>query len=326
MSPVGLEKVLKNLNVPRDKNVLIGIETAEDAGVYKLTEDIALVQTADFITPVVDDPFVYGQIAVANALSDVYAMGGKPVTAINLVMFASCKVPMGYLSKILEGGADKLKEAEVSLIGGHTVDDLETKYGLAVTGIVHPEKIIKNSTAKPNDVLIYTKPLGIGVLTTAIKADIAKEEEVEEVSNVMTTLNKYASEAMVEVGVSACTDITGFGFLGHLYEMIKYSKVGAEIYTENLLFLKGAKEYTSMGLLPAATYENIDYVGDFVEFSESVDDDEKMLLYDPQTSGGLLIAVPEEKADELIDKLKEKGVKWIQKAGKIIDEEKIKVF
>ena len=309
-----------------DKNVLIGIETAEDAGVYKLTDDIALVQTADFITPVVDDPFVYGQIAVANALSDVYAMGGKPVTAINLVMFASCKVPMGYLPKILEGGACKLAEAGVSLIGGHTVDDLETKYGLSVTGIVHPEKVVRNSTAKPGDVLIYTKPLGIGVLTTAIKADMAKPEEIEEVSEVMTTLNKAASEAMVEVGVNACTDITGFGFLGHLYEMVKFSKVGAEIYTENLLFVKGAITYASMGLLPAATYENVDYVGDFAEFSESVDEDKKMLLYDPQTSGGLLIAVPEEKADELIAKLREKGVKWIQKAGKIVKEKGIKVF
>ena len=309
-----------------DKNVLIGIETAEDAGVYKLTDDIALVQTADFITPVVDDPFVYGQIAVANALSDVYAMGGKPVTAINLVMFASCKVPMGYLPKILEGGAYKLVEAGVSLIGGHTVDDLETKYGLSVTGIVHPEKVVRNSTAKPGDVLIYTKPLGIGVLTTAIKADMAKPEEIEEVSEVMTTLNKAASEAMVEAGVNACTDITGFGFLGHLYEMVKFGKVGAEIYTENLLFVKGAITYASMGLLPAATYENVDYVGDFAEFSKSVDEDTRMLLYDPQTSGGLLIAVPEEKADELIAKLREKGVKWIQKAGKIVKEKGIKVF
>ncbi len=309
-----------------DKNVLIGIETAEDAGVYKLTDDIALVQTADFITPVVDDPFVYGQIAVANALSDVYAMGGKPVTAINLVMFASCKVPMGYLSKILEGGAYKLAEAGVSLIGGHTVDDLETKYGLSVTGIVHPKKVVRNSTAKPGDILIYTKPLGIGVLTTAIKADMAKPEEIEEVSEVMTTLNKTASEVMVEVGANACTDVTGFGFLGHLYEMVRFSKVGAEIYTDNMLFVKGAREYASMGLLPAATYENVDYVDDSVEFSESVDEDTRMLLYDPQTSGGLLIAVPEEKADKLIAKLREKGVKWIQKAGKIVKEKGIKVF
>ncbi|TCK04631.1 selenophosphate synthase [Phorcysia thermohydrogeniphila] len=300
-----------------DDNVLVGIETSEDAGIYKLSDEVALVQTADFITPVVDDPFVYGQIAVANALSDVYAMGGRPLTAINLVMFDACRVPMEYLKEILRGGISKLKEAGVSLIGGHTVDDLETKYGLSVTGIVHPKKFVRNSTAKPGDVLIYTKPLGIGVLTTAIKAGMASQEEIEEVSEVMTTLNKYASEAMVEVGVNACTDITGFGFLGHLYEMVKFSGVGAVIYSEKLRFLEGAKEYAAMGLLPAATYDNVDYVGNSVRFSDSVDEDTRMLLFDPQTSGGLLIAVPEERTELLIERLKEKGVKWIQEAGKI---------
>jgi selenide,water dikinase len=244
-------------------------------------------------------------------------MGGKPVTAINLVMFDACRVPMEFLGEILRGGLSKLEEAGVSLVGGHTVDDLETKYGLAVTGVVHPEKFIRNSTAKPGDVLIYTKPLGIGVLTTAIKAGMATEEQVREVSEVMVTLNRYASEVMVEVGVSACTDVTGFGFLGHLYEMVKFSGVGAEIYTEKLNFLNGAKEYASMGLLPTATYDNVDYVGDRVRFSSSVDEDTKMLLFDPQTSGGLLIAVPKERAELLVEKLKEKGVKWVQEAGKI---------
>jgi selenide,water dikinase len=275
------------------------------------------VQTADFITPVVDDPFVYGQIAVANALSDIYAMGGRPLTAINLVMFDACRIPMEYLRKILEGGISKLREAGVSLVGGHTVEDLETKYGLAVTGVVHPERFIRNSTARPGDVLIYTKPLGIGVLTTAIKAGMASEEEIEAVSEVMVSLNKAASEVMVEVGVNACTDVTGFGFLGHLYEMVRFSGVGAVIYSEKLSFLQKAKDYASMGLLPAATYENIDYVGDRVKFSNSVDEDTKMLLFDPQTSGGLLIAVPEGKAELLVERLKEKGVKWIQEAGKI---------
>ncbi len=275
------------------------------------------MQTADFITPVVDDPFVYGQIAVANALSDIYAMGGRPLTAINLVMFDACRIPMEYLRKILEGGISKLREAGVSLVGGHTVEDLETKYGLAVTGVVHPERFIRNSTARPGDVLIYTKPLGIGVLTTAIKAGMASEEEIEAVSEVMVSLNKAASEVMVEVGVNACTDVTGFGFLGHLYEMVRFSGVGAVIYSEKLSFLQKAKDYASMGLLPAATYENIDYVGDRVKFSNSVDEDTKMLLFDPQTSGGLLIAVPEGKAELLVERLKEKGVKWIQEAGKI---------
>jgi selenide,water dikinase len=275
---------------------------------------------------VVDDPFVYGQIAAANALSDVYAMGGKPITAINLVMFDTCRVPMNYLKEILKGGISKLKEAGVSLIGGHTVDDLETKYGLSVTGIVHPEKFVKNSTARPGDVLVYTKPLGIGVLTTAIKAGMASQEEVEKVSEVMVTLNKSASEAMVEVGVNACTDVTGFGFLGHLYEMVKFSGVGAVIYTEKLTFLEGAKEYAGMGLLPAATYDNLDYVGDAVKFADSVDEETKMLLFDPQTSGGLLIAVPEERAERLVERLKEKGVEWIQEVGKIKEGSLIEVL
>ncbi len=306
--------------------MIVGIETAEDAGVYRLTDEIALIQTADFITPVVDDPFVYGQVAVANALSDVYAMGGKPITAINLVMFDTCKVPMDYLAEILKGGAEKLKEAGVSLVGGHTVDDLETKFGLSVTGIAHPERIVRNSTAKPGDVLVYTKPLGIGVLTTAIKADMASDEEVKAVSEVMTHLNKSASEAMVSVGVSACTDVTGFGFLGHLYEMVKFSGVSAEIDSSAFKLLPGAKEYASMGLLPAATYDNVDYVGDAVEFPEGFDEDLKMLFFDPQTSGGLLIAVPEEKLPELLSRLSEKGEPWVQVVGKIKEGTGIKVY
>ncbi len=304
---------------------MVGIETCEDAGVYKLSDEVALVQTADFITPVVDDPYAYGQIAVANALSDIYAMGARPITAVNLVMFDTCKVPFEYLRKILKGGADKLREAGVSLIGGHTVEDLETKYGLCATGTVHPEKIVRNSTARPGDALIYTKPLGIGVLTTAIKADMATSQEIEEVTKVMSTLNKVASEVMVEVGVNACTDVTGFGFLGHLYEMVKFSRVSATVFTGKIPLLSGAKEYASMGLLPAATYENVEYVGGAVSFPEDFDQDLKMLLFDPQTSGGLLIAVPEERSGELLSLLGERGVEWAGQVGKIEEGEGIKV-
>lgn len=252
-------------------------------------------------------------------------MGGRPITAINLVMFDTCKVPFDYLRRIIEGGAEKLREAEVNLVGGHTVEDLETKYGLAVTGVVHPEKIVRNSTARPGDALIYTKPLGIGVLTTAIKADMTTPEEVEEASRVMAALNRAASEVMVEVGVSACTDITGFGFLGHLYEMVRFSGVSATVYAEKIPLLKSAKEYASMGLLPAATYENVEYVGSAVSFPENFDEDLKLLLFDPQTSGGLLIAVPEEKKEELLTLLKEKGVEWATEVGKIEEGEGIKV-
>ncbi len=287
---------------------------------------MALVETVDFITPVVDDPFVYGQVAVANALSDIYAMGARPINALNLVMFDTCKVPMEFLTEMLRGGSSKLEEAKVALVGGHTVEDLETKYGLAVVGLARPDKIVRNSTAKVGDVLIYTKPLGIGVLTTAIKADLAKEEEVEEVSRVMTTLNKVASEVMVEVGVNSCTDITGFGFLGHLYEMVKYSKVGALVYSESFFLIKGAKEYASMGLLPAATYDNQEYVGDGVSFSKDVDEDLRALLFDPQTSGGLLISVSEKKKEELLDKMRESGVDWAVEVGRITEEKGIKVI
>ena len=314
------------MSIPVDENVITGIGTSEDAGVYRLSDNLAIVQTADFITPVVDDPYDYGQIAVANALSDVYAMGGKPITAVNLMMFASCNVPMDFLGKILQGGADKLREAGVSLIGGHTVDDLETKYGLSVFGIVSPDKVVRNSTAKVGDVLVYTKPLGIGVVTTAIKADLASEDAVREATDVMKTLNRVASEVMVRVGVNACTDVTGFGFLGHLYEMVRHSSVGAEVYLESFMFVKDSKEFASMGLLPAATYDNMEYVSGVIDFSDSVDEDLKMLLFDPQTSGGLLMSVPEEKLKSLIDGLKESGVKWVQVVGKVIGEKKIKVI
>ncbi|SNR75977.1 selenophosphate synthase [Desulfurobacterium atlanticum] len=275
-----------------------------------MTDRIALIQTADFITPVVDDPYMFGQIAVANALSDIYAMGGTPITAINLLMFASCKVPENLLPKILQGGADKLKEAEVSLIGGHTVDDLETKYGLSVTGIAHPEKIIRNSTARPGDILYYTKPLGIGVITTAIKADMAKDTTVEKATKVMSTLNKKASEIMTKIGANACTDITGFGFLGHTFEMAKFSHVDMEIFSENFSFLPQSFEFAQMGLLPAATYENIEYVGDNVSFASHISEELKLLLFDPQTSGGLLISVPPEHAEKFERELKNNQIEF----------------
>jgi len=306
--------------------VLAGIDTAEDAGVYKLSDTLALVQTADFITPVVDDPFVFGKIAVANALSDIYAMGAKPVTAINLVMFDTCRVPEDYLKRILEGGVSKLKEAGVVLVGRHTVDDVETKYGLAVTGVVHPERLVRNCSAKPGDVLIYTKPLGLGVMTTAIKADMATKEEVAVAGGVMSELNRRACQAMLEVGVNACTDVTGFGFLGHLYEMVVHSGVGAVVFTENLRFVPGARKYAEMGLFPAVTYENVDYASACVSFSPDVDEATRMLLFDPQTSGGLLIAVEERKAPSLLERLRKGGVHWAFEAGKITSGSSIEVL
>jgi len=323
LSPVGLSQALSKVKFPVNERVLVGVETSEDAGVYLLNEETALVQTVDFITPVVDDPFVYGQVAAANALSDVYAMGAKPVTALNLLMFDTCRVPADYLPRILEGGASKVAEAGAALLGGHTVDDLETKFGLSVLGVVHPSKLVRNFTVEEGDYLVYTKPLGIGVLTTAIKADLAKEEEVEAVCKVMTTLNRAASEAMVEVGVNACTDVTGFGFLGHLYEMLREKGLGAELFLGNFQLLPGALEYASMGLLPAATYDNEEFVSGVVEEAEAVDSDLKSLLFDPQTSGGLLISVPPERLAALLSALRRKGVEWVQVVGRVGGEGKI---
>ncbi len=252
-------------------------------------------------------------------------MGAKPVTALNLLMFDTCRLPAEFLSEIVAGGASKVKEADAVILGGHTVDDLETKYGLAVTGTAEPSKLVRNSTAKPGDYLIYTKPLGIGVLTTAIKADLAKPEEIDAVCEAMTTLNKNASEAMVEVGVNACTDVTGFGLLGHLLEMVSASGTGAEVFAESFQLLPGALEYASMGLLPAATYENEEFVAESAEFEEAVTPELRSLLFDPQTSGGLLISVPPERLKKLINALTKRGVKWVTVVGRITAEGKIRV-
>jgi selenide,water dikinase len=284
--------------------------------VYALNEELCIVQTVDFITPVVDDPFDFGEIAVANALSDIYAMGAVPLFALNILMFATCNLSQEVLKKIVEGGAKKLKEAGVSIIGGHSIDDLETKYGLAVSGIVKKNAVVRNSTAKVGDLLIYTKPLGIGVITTALKVDLATPEQVETVTKIMKELNRTASEIMVKVGVNACTDITGFGFLGHLYEMVKASNVSAVVYADSFEYIEGSKEFASMGIIPAATYNNMDYVEGSVEFKD-VDEDTKVLLFDPQTSGGLLISVDKDKAENLLELLKSNGVKWAKIVGEV---------
>ena len=288
-------------------------------------EDLALIQTLDFFTPVVDHPYTFGQIAAANSLSDVYAMGGQPLTAMNIVCFPSC-IPMDILGQILKGGADKVIESGAVLVGGHTVDDQEPKYGLSVTGTVHPKKVWANGTARAGDVLILTKPIGLGILNTAIKADIATEEQYRGAVDTMMTLNKYAMEAVVDLDVSACTDITGFGFLGHAYEMAKGSKLSIEIDSSRVPVLEGATELAAMGIIPAGMYANKKHieaeVKKLVEIKEVVED----LLYDPQTSGGLLIAIKEEDVDVAVEALNKINRNAFAVVGRVTEKKEYPIY
>lgn len=302
IGPEVLSQVLSNLPKVSDEKLLVSLDTSDDAAVYKLNEETALIQTLDFFTPVVDDPYTFGQIAATNSLSDVYAMGGKPLMAMNIVCFPDC-LPPAILGEILRGGADKVKEAGALLVGGHSVEDAEPKYGLSVTGIIHPSKILANSTARVGDYLILTKPIGLGVLNTAIKADIATEGQYNEAVKNMTTLNKYAFEALDGLNISACTDITGFGLLGHAAEVATGSKVSLEIYANKIPIIEGAKELANMGIIPAGMYNNKKHIEDDVHMEEGVEEVVQDLLYDPQTSGGLLISIHEEDLEVALKRL-----------------------
>jgi selenide,water dikinase len=289
-----------------DDNLLVGIETSDDAAIYKVTEDIALIQTVDFFTPIVDDPYTFGQIAAANSLSDVYAMGGEPKIALNIVGFPNCLDP-AVLGEILAGGADKVKEAGAVLVGGHSVQDDEPKYGLCVSGFVHPDKIFKNYGCRPGDVLILTKQIGTGIVNTAIKAEMASEAAVKEAVTVMASLNKKAKEVVEKYDVSACTDITGFGLLGHCVEMASASEVTFELHVEDIAYLEDAIAYAQMGLIPAGAYKNRGYSIDQVDCGE-VAEHYVDLLYDPQTSGGLLISVSPDAVEEMLADFAAKGM------------------
>jgi selenide,water dikinase len=285
------------------------MERAEDAGVFKLTDDLALVQSVDFFTPVVDDPYDFGRIAVANALSDVYAMGARPLTALNVVCFPQAAMDFSILRKILEGGLDMMHEADVILLGGHTVDDPELKYGIAVTGIIHPAKVVHNSTARPGDVLVLTKPIGTGIISTAIKAGTASPAAIKRITDSMAALNRAASEAMVALGAHACKDVTGFGLLGHAAEMLEGTQVGMEIDSAAVPLFPEAKEYYEKGFVPGGLARNRDFRKNMVSFDPKVPAHLQDLLFDPQTSGGLLIALPASKAPRLLEKLSKSGIK-----------------
>lgn len=282
---------------------MVGMDTNDDAGVYKLNGEQAIVQTVDFFTPVVDDPYSFGMIAAANALSDIYAMGAKPLTALNLVSFPVGKLDMAILAKILEGGSAKLREAGALLIGGHSIDDQEPKYGLAVTGIVHPKAVLSNAGAKPGDYLVLTKPIGIGIITTGIKRGVVTQETEEEAIRVMSELNKAASEAAIEAQVNACTDITGFGLLGHLHEMLKGSGCQAHIHAEKVPVLEATWECIEKKAVPGGSRANQGYLADKVRFASEVTESWQIVLCDAQTSGGLLLSVSDDRLESLLNGL-----------------------
>ncbi|TDT61222.1 selenophosphate synthase [Fonticella tunisiensis] len=290
----------------KNENLLVGIDTSDDAAVYKINDETAVIQTLDFFTPIVDDPYTFGKIAATNSLSDVYAMGGDPVLALNIACFPACE-DMNILGEILRGGADKVKEAGAIIVGGHTVDDREPKYGLSVMGIVHPDKILPNASSRPGDLLILTKPIGTGVISTASKGEIAEEKHMDVAVKYMSTLNRYAAERARKYKVNACTDITGFGLVGHALEMAEGSGVTIHLESRKVRYIEGAEEYAKMGLIPAGTYRNKKYAeGKYLKLieEEHVID----LLFDPQTSGGLLYSLPETEANRLNRELNESGV------------------
>jgi len=296
----------------------VGSDTFDDAGVYKLNEDTALIQTVDFFTPVVDDPYWFGQIAAANSLSDVYAMGGKPLTAMNIVCFPSQKLDYTVLAQMLKGGFDKVNEAGALMLGGHSVDDDEPKFGLSVTGTVHPEQVKTNAAAKTGDRIILTKPLGTGIITTALKGELIKEKDAEEAVEVMAELNAAAAELVQEYNINACTDITGFGLLGHAYEMAAASKAGIQLYYSRIPLLNRVEELAAEGMVPGGAYRNRDYLKTCVKINSSVNDIEASILFDPQTSGGLLITIPSAESESLIKEMKKRGIKG-EVIGDVVD-------
>ena len=309
-------QVLQQLPEMTHPNLLVGTKTSDDAAVYKLTDDLAIVLTVDFFPPIVDDPFIFGQIAAANSLSDVYAMGAKPIAALNIVGFPS-DLDMSILGEILKGGASKALEAGIVIAGGPSVVDAEPKYGLSVTGIVNPGNQTANSNSKPGDLLLLTKPIGTGVITTAGKQEKVDSNVLDNAVEIMATLNKSASEAMISVGVNACSDVTGFGLLGHLREMMEGSRTAAHIYKSSVPVIEGTEYLLNQGIAPGGTMRNLESVNPTVLWDEGITENDKILLCDAQTSGGLLISINPNKADKLQKLLSETGTLSNQIIGEV---------
>jgi len=318
---------MRDLPLIHDPNLLSGFEHAEDAGVYKISPDMALVQTVDFFTPTVDDPFTFGQIAATNALNDIYAMGAKPLTAMNIVCFPIKTMDISVLREVLRGGLDKMREAGVLLIGGHSVEDNEIKYGLSVTGVVHPDKVLYNRGAKVGDKLVLTKPLGTGIISTAIKAREASDEQMNQAINSMISLNKKVSEMMITAGdIHSCTDITGFGLLGHACEMIESSDVGMKIDSAAVPVFEGVRELLETGFVPGGLYRNKDFRLNQVVKEKTCPDWLFDVLFDPQTAGGLFFSLPGNKAQKIVKKMHAAGITAAAVVGEIVQNHPGKIF
>lgn len=320
-----LAQVLRHLPKFDNPNLIFGFDTVGDAGVYKISDDIAIVQTVDILTPIADDAFTFGEIAAANSLSDLYVMGATPITALNIVGFPE-KLDLTYLEKIIQGGGSKIKEARAVILGGHTIKDDELKYGLAVTGIVHPDKIITNDKAQPGDIIILTKPIGTGVISTALKAGKASSIAVEKINNSMKTLNNVAAKIMTDFGAHACTDVTGFGLLGHALQLAQASNVSIRFDSKKIPIFEEAFEYAEMSLFPGGTKKNAKFVAPQIEFSDTVDQSTRMILADAQTSGGLLIIVHKEIGETICTKLQVNGLSNTRIIGEVFPLQKKSIF
>ncbi len=318
LRPQVLEQVIAKIPALTDENVIVSVETSDDAAVYKIDEERALVQTVDFFTPIVDDPYNFGAIAAANSLSDIYAMGGTPLFALNIVGFPSNRLPVSVLEAILQGAGDKAKEAGVSILGGHTVDDTEPKYGLAVTGMVNLDRIWRNTGMKPGDALVLTKPIGTGILTTAVKRGLAGEDVVKRITEVMSALNRDAAEAAKDYSIHACTDVTGFGLLGHLSEMLSEGVTTARIHADSVPLIEGVVAHTLAGTVPGGTLDNLAFIDHKVDWGENIPEHLKHILCDAQTSGGLLFALPKEESASLIEDLLKRGIMEAAVIGEVL--------
>jgi selenide,water dikinase len=327
ISPLQLEEILRHLPLPVDPDILVDIDTHDDAGVYRLNDDLALVLTTDFFPPVCSDPYEFGQIAAANSISDVYAMGGNPILALNIMMFPAARLPMETYADILKGGFDKAAEASVRIIGGHTIDDTPPKYGLAVIGLVHPERVITNAAARPGDNLILTKPVGTGIIMAARKLGIASEEDIEEAKRLMKLLNRDGAEVMKKYNIRGATDITGFGLAGHALKMARASNVTLKVEMGKVPLIGKTYDLADEGCIPGAAFRNLEYGEQDIAFDVSLDYNLKMIAFDAQTSGGLLMCVPEESTCQIIDQLRCYGMDTAAVIGNVTEasDKKIKL-
>ncbi len=318
ISPKQLEEILKFLPLPDDPDILVDIDTQDDAGVYRVNDDLALVLTTDFFPPICSDPYEFGQIAAANSISDVYAMGGDPVLALNIMMFPAARLPLEAYAEIIKGGFDKASEAGVRIVGGHTIDDFPPKYGLAVTGFVHPGKIITNSGASPGDILILTKPLGTGIIMAGQRLGMADEADIIEAKRLMKLLNKSGAEIMKKYNIKGATDITGFGLAGHAYKMAKASDVTISINMEKVPLIGRTYNLIVEGCIPGASFRNLEFVDEHLFSLPEIDYNLKMIAFDAQTSGGLLMSVPADKTEAVLADLHKAGLESASIIGTVI--------